>query len=65
MISFNLVAAPGLMLAMQPVWWGRADLFHSYLGVMISEIGMVILAVQPISWYLTKIKPSLNLKSKK
>lgn len=64
-ISINLIAAPGLMLAMQPVWWGRADVFHSYLGVMISEVGMVILAAQPISQYLTKIKPSINLKSKK
>jgi hypothetical protein len=65
MISLNLIAAPGLMLAMQPVWWGRANLFHSYLGVMISEIGMVFLATQLISRYLIKIKPSINLKSKK
>ena len=65
MISLNLIAAPGLMLAMQPVWWGRANLFHSYLGVMISEIGMVFLATQLISRYLIEIKPSINLKSKK
>lgn len=65
MIGFNLLAAPGLMLAMQPVWWGRADLFHSYLGVMISEIGMVILVAQCISWCLTKKNQTHDLKSKK
>jgi hypothetical protein len=42
-IAVNLILAPGLMMSMQPTWWSRADLGHSYLGVMISEFGTALL----------------------
>jgi hypothetical protein len=42
-IAANLILAPGLMMSMQPTWWSRADLGHSYLGVMISEFGTALL----------------------
>ncbi len=42
-ISLNLILAPGFMMSMQPSWWGRADLAHSYLGVMITEFGTALL----------------------
>ena len=66
LISFNLIAAPGLMLAMQPVWWGRADVFHSYLGVMISEIGFSIFIAHIFTKFLATIKNTkrINPKSK-
>jgi hypothetical protein len=43
LISLNLILAPGLMMSMQPSWWDRADLTHSYLGVMITEFGTALL----------------------
>jgi hypothetical protein len=42
-IAANLILAPGLMMSMQPTWWSRADLGHSYLGVMLSEFGTALL----------------------
>jgi hypothetical protein len=42
-IALNLILAPGLMMSMQPSWWDRADLAHSYLGVMITEFGTALL----------------------
>jgi len=42
-IALNLILAPGLMMSMQPSWWDRADLTHSYLGVMITEFGTALL----------------------
>jgi hypothetical protein len=42
-IALNLMLAPGLMMSMQPSWWDRADLTHSYLGVMITEFGTALL----------------------
>ena len=43
LIALNLILAPGLMMSMQPSWWDRADLAHSYLGVMITEFGTALL----------------------
>jgi hypothetical protein len=42
-IAFNLILAPGVMMSMQPTWWDRADLTHTYLGVMITEFGSALL----------------------
>jgi hypothetical protein len=42
-IALNLILAPGLMMSMQPSWWDRADLTHSYLGVMMTEFGTALL----------------------
>lgn len=39
----NMIFAPGLMMAMQPSWWNRADFTHTYLGVMITEFGTALL----------------------
>ena len=43
LIALNLILAPGFMMSMQPSWWDRADLAHSYLGVMITEFGTALL----------------------
>jgi hypothetical protein len=42
-IAFNLILAPGVMMSMQPTWWGRANLSNTYLGVMITEFGSALL----------------------
>jgi hypothetical protein len=43
LIALNLMLAPGFMMSLQPSWWDRADLAHSYLGVMITEFGTALL----------------------
>ena len=42
LIGFNLIAAPAVMMSIQPVWWGRASLLHGYLGVMLTEFGTAL-----------------------
>lgn len=39
----TMILSPGFMMAMQPSWWNRADLMHTYLGVLITEFGTAIL----------------------
>lgn len=58
LIALNLMLAPGFMMSMQPSWWDRADLAHSYLGVMITEFGTALL----LSFMLLK-SPFLSLSS--
>ena len=43
LFSASMILSPGFMMAMQPSWWNRADLMHTYLGVMITEFGTAIL----------------------
>lgn len=42
LFSLTMILSPGFMMAMQPSWWNRADLKHTYLGVMITEFGTAI-----------------------
>jgi hypothetical protein len=42
LFSMSMILSPGFMMAMQPAWWNRADLMHTYLGVMITEFGTAI-----------------------
>ena len=41
--AFSMILSPGFMMALQPTWWNRADIQHTYLGVMITEFGTAIL----------------------
>jgi hypothetical protein len=41
--ALTFVLGPGLMMSFQPAWWTRANLSHSYLGVLITEIGTAII----------------------
>jgi len=43
LFSLTMILSPGFMMAMQPTWWNRADLKHTYLGVMITEFGTAII----------------------
>jgi len=43
LFSLTMILSPGLMMAMQPTWWNRADFSHTYLGVMITEFGTAVL----------------------
>ena len=54
MLSIILIAAHGLMMAMQPTWWNRANLTHSYLGVMITEFGTAVMLSLLIERLLTQ-----------
>lgn len=42
-ISLLLISTPGLMMSFQPVWWQRASIELSYLGVLITEFGTALL----------------------
>jgi hypothetical protein len=42
LFSSTMILSPGFMMAMQPSWWNRADLKHTYLGVMITEFGTAV-----------------------
>ena len=43
LFALTMILSPGFMMAMQPTWWNRADLQHTYLGVMITEFGTAII----------------------
>ena len=43
LISICLISSPGFIMSLQPTWWNRANLFHTYLGVMICEFGTALL----------------------
>ena len=57
-LSLTMILSPGLMMAMQPSWWDRADLKHTYLGVMITEFGTAV----AMAFILTQIT-DLSLQS--
>jgi hypothetical protein len=70
LIALNLILAPGLMMSMQPSWWERADLAHSYLGVMITEFGTalllsILLLKSPFLREYIKVNRIRNKKRKK
>jgi hypothetical protein len=51
------VLGPGLMMSFQPAWWSRANLGHSYLGVLITEIGTaIILAIIVDAMLLSRMR---------
>ena len=54
LISLNFILAPGLMMAMQPTWWERANLAQSYLGVMITEFGTALLLAIFVNLFVRK-----------
>jgi hypothetical protein len=43
LISVCLISSPGFIMSLQPTWWDRASVLHSYLGVMICEFGTALL----------------------
>lgn len=49
LFSLTMILSPGFMMAMQPTWWNRADLKHTYLGVMITEFGTAIVIAYILS----------------
>jgi hypothetical protein len=49
LFSLTMILSPGFMMAMQPTWWNRADLKHTYLGVMITEFGTAIVIALVLS----------------
>jgi hypothetical protein len=57
LFGFFMLLSVGFMLSLQPVWWGRADTRHGYLGVLIQEFGMSIILSYLIKHYLSGIKP--------
>jgi hypothetical protein len=58
LFSSTMILSPGFMMAMQPSWWDRADLKHSYLGVLITEFGTAVV----MALILTRIT-DLSLQS--
>lgn len=42
-MSITLISCQGIMLSLQPVWFDKADLTHSYLGVLSTELGSSLL----------------------
>jgi hypothetical protein len=58
LFSSTMILSPGFMMAMQPSWWDRADLQHTYLGVMITEFGTAV----AMAFILTQIT-NLSLQS--
>lgn len=57
-LALNLIFAPGIMMSLQKTWWDRADLSHSYLGVMITEFGTALVtAIIFNRLILQKFKP--------
>lgn len=64
LISFCLVVSPGMIMSLQPTWWNRASLFHSYLGVMICEFGTALFIALIFSRKLENISTHFRTDSK-
>jgi hypothetical protein len=64
LISFCLVASPGMIMSLQPTWWNRASLTHSYLGVMICEFGTALLIALILGRKLENISTRFRTDSK-
>ena len=58
LFALTMILSPGFMMAMQPTWWNRADVKHTYLGVMITEFGTAVI----LGFILDRIIKS-NLKT--
>lgn len=54
LISADLMLSPAFMLSIQREWWDRANITHSYLGILISEFGSALLLSLFISLSLSK-----------
>ena len=39
LIALNFIACQATMIAMQPIWFDKLNIFHSYLGVYFTELG--------------------------
>jgi hypothetical protein len=64
LFSLTMILSPGLMMAMQPAWWNRADFLHSYLGVMITEFGTAILIAYLVNQVIVNNLNPVILKRK-
>jgi hypothetical protein len=73
LFSSTMILSPGFMMAMQPSWWNRANLKHTYLGVMITEFGTAVvlaliinqitnLSLQSVQIRKTKVKKRFSTK---
>lgn len=60
LISICLISSPGFIMSLQPTWWNRASLFHSYLGVMICEFGTALLIALILGRKLEIVSNQLN-----
>lgn len=54
LISADLILSPAFMLSIQREWWGRANISHSYLGILIGEFGSALLLSLFLSLTLNK-----------
>ena len=54
LISADLILSPAFMLSIQREWWGRANITHSYLGILIGEFGSALLLSLFVSLSLNK-----------
>ena len=64
LISFCLIASPGMIMSLQPTWWNRASLVHSYLGVMICEFGTALFIAIVLGRKLENISTHFRTDSK-
>ena len=64
LISFCMLASPGFIMSLQPTWWNRASIFHSYLGVMICEFGTALLIALILGRKIEDISTRLRADSK-
>ena len=56
LMGFFMMLSVGLMLSLQPAWWGIADTRHGYLGVLIQEYGFTIILSNLIVRYFNSMK---------
>ena len=65
LFSLTMILSPGFMMAMQPTWWNRADLKHTYLGVMITEFGTALIIAFLLSLVVNlNVQPAIKKKKR-
>jgi Na+-transporting methylmalonyl-CoA/oxaloacetate decarboxylase gamma subunit len=65
LIALDLLLSPPFMLSIQPEWWGRANVTHSYLGVLIQEFGSALVLSLLLSFFISQNVRRSNPRSNK
>lgn len=54
LIGFDLFCSPAFMLSIQKDWWTRAGITHSYLGILVQEMGSALFLALLVTYFVGK-----------
>jgi hypothetical protein len=64
-LPVSMIAAPALMLSIQPAWWNKITWGNSYLGILMQELGVAVflsmLFARKIEWSDIRFKQNIHI----